>query len=122
MTIQASASAIEVRLMNRFVLTMFSATLLTTASVIAQSQPTTATAPQYPLPAPAPSPTPAAAGQRGRAGSAPRPAITTSQATTAQTPAAAAPVTPRKLPSQNVRVDVTITDTMGTGSAKKTVT
>src|SRR4030095_7603157 len=36
-------------------------------------------------------------------------------------PAPAPPAPPRKLPTQNVRFDVTITDTFGTGPAKKTV-
>ena len=61
-----------------------------------------------------------------------RPAVRPAQ-TARPTVAPAAPVpptpvaaqtapTPRKLPTQNVRMDVTITDTFGTGSTKKTVT
>ena len=36
-------------------------------------------------------------------------------------PAPPAPPAPRKTPAQNVRVDITITDTFGTGPTKKTV-
>jgi hypothetical protein len=66
-------------------------------------------APQTPAPTPAAPTAPATPVPQGRGRGAAPPAVATAMMA-------------RKTPSQNVRMDVTITDTFGTGPTKKTVT
>jgi hypothetical protein len=77
--------------------------------------------PPPPPPVPAVPPSKSSPAQTTRPAQAGRPAPTTPPAPPPPPAAPAPPASPRKLPTQNVRFDVTITDTFGTGPAKKTV-
>lgn len=113
--------------MGRFVLTVASIGLLVAAPARAQSQATTAPAPPA-MVVPQPPPTPRAQTARPATPTTPPAPATTGRAGQGQTPPPQAPQAPqaaqapRRLPTQNVRIDVTITDSMGSGTAKKTVT
>jgi hypothetical protein len=77
--------------------------------------------PPPPPPVPAVPPSKSSPAQTTRPAQAGRPAPTTPPAPPPPPAAPAPPAPPRKLPTQNVRFDVTITDTFGTGPTKKTV-
>lgn len=116
------------RILTAFVIGSFSVVGLAAQQppappVVAAPQPMpaqTARPVQVPLPS-APTP-PATSRPAVRPAQTARPTVAPA-APVPTTPVAAQPTpAPRKLPTQNVKMDVTITDTFGTGSTKKTIT